>query len=638
MKIEQVNIKNFRSIEEITFKFNPTCRVLVGINESGKSNILKALSLLGDSYKPEKLRDQREALPDEDIVEKSFVKFIFEFEKKELDEIFTILSSYIISDEENPEIVSLNGQNQSVKGFCNTQNKGLYQVDILNENKNCNYYKLEDGFNLLNGWMKPSKNCPADYQLKLKDKAYLLSKWPLIKLKDWSDLPEDYLEDATLQDLEKLVGGIISDITKRNLPKIIFWEYKEENLLPRSVDIDGFANNPDSCIPLKNMFTLSGIRNISEDIMSKKGYSSNQFQNYLDGIARKTTSHFREVWKEYKNIEFSLKKDSDLIIPGIKERNIYDFDKRSDGFKRFITFLLMISTRVRTNLLENTLILVDEAEINLHPSGARYLRDELIKIANKNYVLYSTHSIFMIDSSDIDRHYIVKKENEITNISQAEESNITEEELLYNALGFSTFDFLKEKNIIFEGWRDKFLFQKYLEQQTEEIKEKFKEIGFCHVKGVKNIKTITPLIELAKRKCLIISDSDETAKQYKKQHKKQKIFGSWKNYQDIDSKIKAVTGEDFIKNNFIVEQVNKVLNDKDIRDLKFDKNILKERNNIKNIKNWLKQKKQIDLDKEIDDIIKQTKNLIFENLKYENIEDEYNKLLQGILKYFENQD
>lgn len=54
MRLKSVEIRNFRSINDITVDFDPTCRVLVGINESGKSNILNALALLSDDNDPDK--------------------------------------------------------------------------------------------------------------------------------------------------------------------------------------------------------------------------------------------------------------------------------------------------------------------------------------------------------------------------------------------------------------------------------------------------------------------------------------------------------------------------------------------------------------------------------------------------------
>ena len=374
------------------------------------------------------------------------------------------------------------------------------------------------------------------------------------------------------------------------------------------------------------MFTLAGITEISTSIASAKARGNNQFQNYLDGIAKKSTTHFRNVWKEYKNIEFSLRLNADQIEPGVKEKNTLDFSKRSDGFKRFVTFLLMISVNVKTDELTDTLLLIDEPEISLHPSGARYLREELIKISKTNYVVYSTHSIFMIDSGDISRHYIVKKKDEITTIESAKDSNIADEEVLYNALGHSVFAVLKEKNLIFEGWNDKYLFSVALQGATTVLKNKYKDFGICHAKGVGTIKTITPMIELAQRECLIISDSDKPAKDQQKIYKQEKGFGEWKNYQDIDASIVAITGEDFVKNDFITKQVKVILTGSTMP--VFDQTTLADKNKLASISKWLTDN-GMTADQAKDTLTK-IKNSIFENLKSQNLEDDYTKLLNGI--------
>ena len=46
MRLERASLVNFRSIESLEFTFNPACQILVGINEAGKTNILRALALL----------------------------------------------------------------------------------------------------------------------------------------------------------------------------------------------------------------------------------------------------------------------------------------------------------------------------------------------------------------------------------------------------------------------------------------------------------------------------------------------------------------------------------------------------------------------------------------------------------------
>lgn len=625
MKLDRVEIKNFRSIKDITVNFDPPCRVLVGINESGKSNILSALALLDKGRNPVKKDDLREALPDEAPIEDSHVQFVFKFEKDESDQLLEEVSSRILSNVKYPNIVSLGEKNKTVEGFCASHGEGLYSANILDEDKLFKYWRLESKYKLLSDWKKPTSACPQDYNVELMGEQHTLAHYKLIQVTDLPDVPEGYLEIAKINDLAELTGDVITEIVEKNLPDTLFWEYDEKNLLPSSVKIEEFSDNPDSCIPLKNMFALAKIDNIKASIDDAKEGTANQFQNYLDRVAKQTTNHFRKVWKEYKNIEFSLKLNADQIIPGVKEKNIHDFARRSDGFKRFVTFLLMISVNVKTDNLLDTLLLIDEPDTSLHPSGARYLRDELIKISKTNYVVYSTHSIFMIDSGDISRHFIVKKKDEITNIDSAKDSNIADEEVLYNALGHSVFAILKEKNLIFEGWYDKRLFKIALENGTAKIKKKYKNVGICHAKGIGTIKTITPLIELANRECLIVSDSDKPAKDQQKKYTRDKGFGKWKNYQDIDSTIEAITGEDFIKNEFITKQIKTVSAN---LSMPVFNDTLPDKGKLTVIDSWLTSNGMTQ--EQAKDVTRKIKDKIFENLKSQNIEDTYTKLLQGI--------
>lgn len=627
MKLSRIHIRNFRSIQDISLNIDPPCRVLVGINESGKSNILRALSLLSEDRQPIKENDVREPLPDEAPIDLSYVLFVFNFEKNETDRLSKIISGSLLSKTQDPKIVSISNKEESVGEFCAARHEGLYMVNILTESKKPQSWTIGTSHKLVEGWKKPSNACPKDFFIDFKGQNYILTKYKLIQSLDFPGMiPEEYLDNAIINDFDDLYSSAIGAITKDNLPNALFWEYNEDNLLPSFVEIDEFLNEPNSCPPLRNMFRLSGIDDIRGSIETARKGSPNQFQNYLDRVARKTTNHFRSIWKEYKGIEFSLRRNANQIIPGVKESNIHDFSRRSDGFKRFVTFLLMVSANVRTHELHDTLLLLDDPNIFLHPSSERYLRDELISISATNYVVYSTHSIFMIDSGYIDRHYIVEKKNEITSIKSPEYSNIADEELLYNALGHTIFSILKQKNLIFEGWKDKHLFLLALENAPNDLKEKFSNIGVCHAKGVSTIKAITPIIELAERECLIISDNDKPAKAQQKAYVQEKGYGEWKRYHDIDSTIDAITGEDFVKNDFIAKQLNLVL--KGLSMPQFDETLLPSNYKLSAIFKWLTDNGMTK--DQAEDVIPKIKDSISHNLKYQNIEPTYTKLLNGI--------
>lgn len=51
MILDRIEIKNFRSIKDVTISFENKGIILIGKNEAGKSNILKAIAALFGEYK-----------------------------------------------------------------------------------------------------------------------------------------------------------------------------------------------------------------------------------------------------------------------------------------------------------------------------------------------------------------------------------------------------------------------------------------------------------------------------------------------------------------------------------------------------------------------------------------------------------
>ena len=83
-------------------------------------------------------------------------------------------------------------------------------------------------------------------------------------------------------------------------------------------------------------------------------------------------------------------------------------------------------------------------------------------------------------------------------------------------------------------------------------------MGLCHAEGVKDIRNITPLLELANRNCIIVSDGDTPAKEKQKEFQAIHGYGVWKRYDEISKSFKAETGEDFIKEDFFKSHLEEV--------------------------------------------------------------------------------
>ena len=90
----------------------------------------------------------------------------------------------------------------------------------------------------------------------------------------------------------------------------------------------------------------------------------------------------------------------------------------------------------------------------------------------------------MIDRAKLERHVIVKKDYESTNLIPVERSNILQEAVLYEAIGTTIDEFsIRYKNIIFEGDIDRYIFDFY--QRNCIDKNRFSEYELHNGGGTK---------------------------------------------------------------------------------------------------------------------------------------------------------
>jgi len=635
MRLIRADIQNFRSIKNIAIHFEPRCRILVGINESGKSNILRALALL-DTGRQVTSGDLRDFLPDEDPSQPAFVRFVFTLDRSERMASCDRARARVVSPNPSEPILSYADKKLSLEQFFDTRTEGLYVIDVRTGNRGAQFWRLSNKFVLVGRWKKPSPNCPPGYDFVLPDGNQApLRKYSVLHHTVVKDVPDEYLADVELNDVNLLAGEEIAPLVNANLPECLYWSYSDSHLLPAQIPLDTFAANPSICEPLRHMFGLAYIEEIGTAIAEAKS-RPNGIRNLLNRVADRATKHMRSVWKEYRGIKIELAQNGPNIEASVKDEfNLYDFARRSDGFKRFISFLTMVSARVRTQELVNTLYLHDEPDASLHPSGSRYLRDELIKISKDNYVLYSTHSIFMIDRELLRRHLIVEKQGEITEVREVDESNITDEEVIYNALGYSIFENLKRQNIIFEGWRDKRLYQVALRgvpTKYKVLKSAFADVGICHARGVKDIGRITPLLELADRMWVVVSDGDRPAVEHQRQYDGE---GPWFRYDELLPDSDVLTGEDFIKPDAFRPHILAVRSENPVLPELGPDELANGGHKLQVIRKWL-QHGALHPDEQ-KGLLQTLKERLFDDLKPSQIDERYYKLLAALAAKVQSQ-
>lgn len=199
---------------------------------------------------------------------------------------------------------------------------------------------------------------------------------------------------------------------------------------------------------------------------------------------------------------------------------------------------MTIGAEAKKGVIQETILLLDEPENHLHPSGVRFMLEELKNISKNNLVIYATHSSQMIDKGDYSNHLIAKKVKDKTIITQAVKDRIgyfMQEEVLFDGLEIDLSESVASVhnfNFVFEGDGDAAIFKHFYEKilKAEDRPFQLSKCQFFHGGKCSDIKkyfTNRP-IQLG-TKWIFILDNDAPAQDLKKF-----IEGKYKDYVDKD--------------------------------------------------------------------------------------------------------
>lgn len=565
MILDRILIHNFRSIKDATIRFDQHCRILLGKNEAGKSNVLKAIAAVFGEYKVS-AKDKRKKIDNEKI-DLYYLRAIFRLTDDEIKDVANRFDSeYSVFFEDGRDTID----------FVRT----FFKEFIIR-------ISIED-------------NAEPSF-------SYWTVSKSLVKTKDTG---------ISLDETIQAVFGYVKKIYEEKPFSCHFWKYDDNYLLPSSVNIAEFIAKPSICRGLKNLFILcdrSNIKKEFEDAFSQDG----DYINLLEQVSSKVTSTFRIIWPDFRDTSIQLIANGDMISIKVSNKAKYSFADRSDGFKHFISILLMLSAPSKKNQIgERDIIIIDEPDTSLYPSSARYLRDELLRIGESSYVIYATHSQYMIDSDCIERHIIVEKKNDVTTLTEPnEKAQYSENELLLNAIGTSIFECIRNRNLIFEGWLDKKLFDKYI-SWNKTLMTSFKDYGRVYLHGINGVMTLSQLLILAEKKFIIVADSDQTSTNKKKDFidAYPDYKNDWIGYSDVIPGIMTV--EDFLKPEYVEQFISTQIDSK----FTFDSS----KSVIKNIETLSKDKV----------VVQSIKNELIKGATKDDVKDEYGSYLNEIIKRF----
>ena len=569
MKLVEIKIRGYKSIEELDFpvtKYGEDdnasyTTILIGKNETGKSNVLDAMAT----------PQNKETVAFEDYkskqqgVDASIVSVLFGFDVEDGDDYHSAIAQAIEIPQpllDSLKITKLYKEMYLQKGFDQYEVDCNYEADKISVKK-YSYIKVPSS----------TPATPATPETPATDAN------ETVTIKANSDLTDEEKEAYTQLDTESfndiITQALLDFVVAKDIP-VDVWksEEKDKYLVPEQVELKEFIKSTDANIPLKNIFYLAGYttdESITE-IVNEAEKSNNERLKLGDALGTKSTEYLNQKWNEHE-IEIEVRVESDLsAYVYVKDKsdksNRFNMADRSQGFKQFVSLLLSISISSLSGDIKDHLVLIDEPEVHLHPSGVRWMRDELLEIGKNNYLFISTHSNFMIDEKTRDRHYLLTKNK--TGLTQSRqiktEEDITNDDILKSAFGINVIaDFLPERKLLVEGATDKNLLETALAKINKDH-----NISIANGTGNTIVATAS-LMAFYRVSSMVVTDDDEAGRKMKTEIEKigDELFkGNVYTIRNLNGNIiEDGTIEDVLPMSFVQSETNKQLKKKSIADI-----------------------------------------------------------------------
>jgi len=186
---------------------------------------------------------------------------------------------------------------------------------------------------------------------------------------------------------------------KKILGNINLTEYIKEYGTEASTGIE-YVEGFDRAETVRNLLYLAELE--IEKLEELKN-SPSKLIKFLNTASRKLTERLNPSWKgEAINVELRLNPGNILsvVLSDVhKDGTITNtglLNRRAEGFKWTFSFIINFAAETQKAELKEAILLLDEPARNLHPTQQMGISDLLKNLAGSNQVLYATHSPFMI--------------------------------------------------------------------------------------------------------------------------------------------------------------------------------------------------------------------------------------------------
>jgi predicted ATP-dependent endonuclease of OLD family len=396
---------------------------------------------------------------------------------------------------------------------------GIFAFDYYNDTFNQTIRHLDDVKNLYKTGQKENPRITAEVQIEWSDfldilgtddikthssvNSYKRKKSSYVnKVKITRNLigERKYTIDSTLFTDEELNDKIARQVIRR-LPFILFFDDFRDSF-PDNIEIKAEEkNNPQSWVAIiERLFqkTDENFSIFSLDSIEERERNSiiSKVQKGLNETLTKEWQRFNLGSKESLKISISFTPQSTDVTSGAKNNPKLKFDvletdkdgnehfffirDRSKGFFWFFNFVMKLefNPKVVSNDGVDAIYLLDEPGSYLHASAQSKLCEKIKDLSKDNYVVYCTHSHYLLDPDviPISSIKIAEKTKDFSiNLKSIYDSNKSKIKRnafqpLYDALQLKPFKLdINDHAVIVEGIYDFYCFNMFIEEDIKYV-------------------------------------------------------------------------------------------------------------------------------------------------------------------------
>lgn len=179
----------------------------------------------------------------------------------------------------------------------------------------------------------------------------------------------------------------------------------------------------------------------------------------LQTAGARLTEEIRKVWND-EALTLRLDVDGQYLQTLVEdELGIpVELDQRSEGFRWLVSFFVVFHAQAKDSL-RDAILLLDEPGLSLHALKQQEFRKTVSRLAEGNQIIYTTHSPFMVGSDELDLVRIVEMTDRKTGTKVHTRLAVDDPRSIYPlqaALGYDLAQsmFTHQKNLVVEGVTD----------------------------------------------------------------------------------------------------------------------------------------------------------------------------------------